>query len=349
MLSSAGAAVLACGVALTMFDLLRTLRKPQREHGNPWSAGTLEWLPQDEYATRSIPHVSSEEPLWEQPGLGDEVEAGQHWLPGTLTGGRETLITSRLHAVPQYLLVLPGDSWLPFLAAVGTAGFFLLLTVHLVAAAWIFGIGAVASVLFWVWQRHPGADLPLTVKVGARLALPVGAVGRASHSWWATAVLLVVDVSIFLSFAFAFVHAAMRLAVCPPPGASLPSGAALALPGALLAASSLLFAWPSRAGRGWLVARVVAAVGCLVVGTVMAGAVYWIAGLDPRKDAWSAGIGALLAYQGLHLVALTVVGAYLATRILKYKPWRAEWDNTALFWHGAVLQGIAGALLPLLI
>jgi len=369
MLSSIGAAVLACGVALTMFDLLRTLRKPAREHGNPWSAGTLEWLPQDEYSTRSIPHVSSEEPLWEQAGLGDEVEAGQHWLPGTVTGARETLVTSRLHASPQYLLVLPGDSWWPFLAAVGTAAFFLLLTVHVVAAAWVFGLGAVLSVCLWLWQRHPGADLPRMEQVGARLVLPVGAAGRASHSWWATVVVVVVDVSIFLSFAFAFVHAAMKLAVCPPPGASLPSGGIVALSGALLAASSLLVAWPSRAqrpvqplaedgvagakgergGRGWLVLRVATAVACLVAGAGVMVAAYWAAGLDPREDAWSAGIGALLAYHGLHVVALAVAASYLAARLMTNQPWRAEWDNMALLWHSAVLQGIAGAMLPLLI
>jgi hypothetical protein len=40
------------------------------------------------------------------------------------------------------------------------------------------------------------------------------------------------------------------------------------------------------------------------------------------------------------------VAVHLAARIAANKPLRAKWDNTALFWHGAVLQGIAGALLP---
>jgi cytochrome c oxidase subunit I+III len=344
MLSSAGAALLACGIALTMLDLLRTLHKPERAHGNPWNAGTLEWLPQDEYATRSIPQVFSEEPLWEQPGLGDEVEAGAHWLPGAVTGGRETLVTSWIHAVPQYLLVLPGDSWLPFLGALGTAGFFLLLTVHMAAAAWICGVGAIAAILAWLWQRHPGADMPVMARVGARLALPVGAPGRGSHSWWATVIVMVVDVSIFLSFAFAFVHAAMRLAVCPPPGAGLPGGAFVGAGCALLAASSALLAWPRRPARQ--LARLASASTCLLAGAAVMVAAYWTTGLNPRVDAWSAGIGAMLAYHGLHVAALIVAAGYLAARIAANKPWRAEWDNTALFWHGAVLQGIAGALLP---
>jgi len=352
MLSSMGAAVLALGVALSMIDLLRTLRRPEREHGNPWNAGTLEWLPQDEYATRSIPQVNSEEPLWEQPGLAEEVETGAHWLPGTATGCRETLVTSRLHAVPQYLLVLSGDSWLPILGALGTAGFFLLLTVHLVAVAWLCGLGAVAAIIAWLWQRHPGADAPAMARVGARLALPVGASGRASHSWWAVMIVVVVDASIFLSLAFAFIHAAMRLDVCPPPGAHLPAGTLLAVAAALLAASALPWfaargASASGRGRAWLVGRVALAALCFLGAAVLAGGAYWSAGLNPRADAWSAGVAVLLAYNLLHAAGLLVAAGYLCARLAADKPWRAEWANTALFWHGAVLQGIAGALLPL--
>ena len=37
-------------------------------------------------------------------------------LPGLATGGRETIVTSPIEAEPQYLLRLPGPSWLPLLA-----------------------------------------------------------------------------------------------------------------------------------------------------------------------------------------------------------------------------------------
>jgi len=278
------------------------------------------------------------------------VEAGRHWLPGTATGCRETLVTSRLHGVPQYLLVLPGDSWLPLLAAVGTAGYFLLMTVHFVAAAWLFGLGAVGAILAWLWQRHAGADTPSMMRVGSRLVLPVGASGRASHSWWAVMVVVVVDVSIFLSLAFAFIHAAMRLTVCPPPGAHLPAGVLLAAGCALMAASSVLMAWPrtsAPAGSRLLVLRVLAAAACMFAGAAVVACAYWMAGLSPREDAWNAGIAVLIAYNVLHAIALTPGAAYVAARLAADKPWRAEWENTALFWHGAVLQGIAGALLPL--
>ena len=49
--------------------------------GNVWNAGTLEWLPSGNYATRSIPIVTSRDPLWDQPQLAEvahpQAEVGQ--------------------------------------------------------------------------------------------------------------------------------------------------------------------------------------------------------------------------------------------------------------------------------
>ena len=36
--------------------------------GNVWNAGTLEWLPNHVFGLRSIPLVTSREPLWDQTG-----------------------------------------------------------------------------------------------------------------------------------------------------------------------------------------------------------------------------------------------------------------------------------------
>jgi cytochrome c oxidase subunit I+III len=43
--SSIGAFMLAAGFAGFFIDLARTLRRPQRAAGNPWSAATLECCP----------------------------------------------------------------------------------------------------------------------------------------------------------------------------------------------------------------------------------------------------------------------------------------------------------------
>jgi cytochrome c oxidase subunit I+III len=348
--SSIGAFILALGVLLFMVDAARTLRRPKQEHGNPWQAPTLEWIPSEDYATRSIPDVRSREPLWDHPQLSKEVEAGAHWLPNTATGRRETIVTSPVQARPLYVQVLPGDSWWPLAAALGTAGFFLLLTIQMTIVAWICGVIAVASVLAWMWQSDslPGLPEMRQARVADDVVLPVGAHGILSHSWWATIIMLVVDATVFASFVFAHIHIAMRLDICPPPGSSLPPAAwNWATCGALLA-GSLLMEWARRrAADGWQRAAFALALICMLAGVTGDIGAHVMAGLDPTATAWAATVGAMLAYQGLHAVLLTILALYLWLR-----SWcgrltsvnRATLDNCTLVWHYTTLQGVAMVL-----
>ncbi|AKJ30045.1 cbb3-type cytochrome c oxidase subunit I [Caldimonas brevitalea] len=356
LLSSLGAAALGLGVALLMIDVVRTSRRAHKPHGDPWRAPTLEWLPSDNYNTRSIPQVHERDPLWHRPSLAEEVERGQHWLPGTATGLRETLVTSPLRAEPQHLIVLPIFSWLPVVGAFGTAAFFLLLTVKWVAAAFAFGLLAVACVLRWLWQtdRLP-APTDVTVAEGVRL--PVGASGVKSHSWWATVILLIVDATVFASMAFAHLHVSMLADVCPPPGARLPSLSGTLLPvGAYLLSAALLV----LAGRGRGEAPLGRARAASVLAAGIAGLAgflaqlqaYSDAGLAPTEHAWGATVAALLSYQGFHIALLLVIAPYLCARIwarLSTPRQRASYDNCSLLWLGACAQGTVVAVLPHLV
>jgi cytochrome c oxidase subunit I+III len=120
LVSTIGAYMIAAGVALLAVDVARTLGRPKREHGDPWRAATLEWLPAEHFNTSSIPQVESHDPLWQQPSLHAEVTQGGHWLPTSVTGLRETLLTTPVRAALDRLVVLPGPSWLPLVAAIGT-------------------------------------------------------------------------------------------------------------------------------------------------------------------------------------------------------------------------------------
>src|SRR5690606_7528998 len=67
MISTLGAYVLAAGFLVLVIDLLLNFRPSGAGGGgNPWNAGTLEWLPSGLYQTRSIPIVRSLVPLWDQ-------------------------------------------------------------------------------------------------------------------------------------------------------------------------------------------------------------------------------------------------------------------------------------------
>ncbi len=352
MLSTVGAFVFALGVVLFAWDAWRSLRRPERAVGNPWNASTLEWLPSEDYGNRSIPRIDSADPLWDHPELVREVEEGRHYLPRTATGARETIATSPVAAAPRYVLILPGDSWLPLIAAAGTAAFFLLLTVKLNVLAWICGVAAIAAVLGWMWQSdRENAVAHVDIDEDERIA--VGATGTASHAWWAAIVMLVVDLSIFACFAFAYVHVTMRLTVCPPPGATLPSQDLALASAGLLVLGSLLVWFATRAvGTRRLPWLVLAALGCVLASCAVDVRGLLAAGLDPTASAWAAGVAALASYQGLHVATLAVLAPYLAARAwcgLLGARSRASLDTIALVWHATTLQGIAGMLVVRLV
>jgi cytochrome c oxidase subunit I+III len=353
LLSSIGAAVLAAGIGLFFFDAIRTWRRAHRPHRDPWQAATLEWLPTENFGTRSIPQVDSREPLWQRPSLAEEVPAGAHWLPGAVLGRRETLVTSPGRAVPMHLIVLTGDSGWPLLAGLGTAGFFLLLTVKWVWLASLCGLFAIAATLAWVWQtdRPPVAE---RVEIGTGRMVPVGASGRRSHSWWATMVLVAVDLTIFASMLFAHLHLAMRAEACPPPGAALPDDASTGLAIALFVASGLAigFAARTRLPQG-LAERLgpylrtsvatAAALIAMAAATVSMLAAQRAAGLAPARDAWSASVAALVGWQAFHAIVLALMGLYLLARIWSgylTERSRATLDDLALFWVGVSAQGV---------
>lgn len=71
----------------------------------------------------------------------------------------------------------------------------------------------------------------------------------------------------------------------------------------------------------------------------------WETGLDPQRHAYAAVISAALAYQGLHVVILFIMAAYMLARLacgLLDRTRRVTFDNTRLLWHYMVGQGLVG-------
>jgi cytochrome c oxidase subunit I+III len=350
--STIGAYVLAAGIAVVLIDVLLHLRPAGKVNANVWDAATLEWLPQDNYAVRSIPRVESREPLWDHPGLAKEVEEGRHYLPGTATGQRETIVTSPVDARPQYILILPKWSFLPLVAGVGTAAFFLLLTVKMLVPAAIGGVVALAAMWRWMWENDRGVIHP-PVDIGGGIRLPVYASGSMSTSWWAMIVLILVDATVFAALVFSYFFLwtvggdSWPLPQTVLPGRRWAAAAAVAW----LASSALLVAagWALASGRqGWLRAALAAAIVLMLAafGTDCYGILQ--AGLRPESHAYAAVVYAVLAWQGLHVAALSFMAVYTLARSfsgLLDGVRRVTFDNTRLFWHYMVAQGLAGILL----
>ena len=78
------------------------------------SAGTLEWLPNGSYGTRSIPQVDSREPLWDRPALAARSRGRRSTgCPARRSGGARRWSPARGARGRATCCVLPGDSWLP--------------------------------------------------------------------------------------------------------------------------------------------------------------------------------------------------------------------------------------------
>jgi len=352
LLSSLGAFILAAGILVVLIDLGLHLRIAGKVDTNPWGAGTLEWLPLDNHASRSIPSVESREPIWDNPQLRHEVESGQHYLPGSATGERETIVTSSIEARPQYLLLLPGPSWLPLLAGAGTAAFFLLLTVKLLIPAAIGAVIALAAILAWMWDTDRGHAYP-PVDIGAGIRLPVYASGPSSHSWWAMIVLLLVDGTTFAALLFSYFYLwSGTQGPWPPFGFTLPpsgwSGAAamfwLASSIAVAIANDALKS-KTRYAQITLQTSLTVALLLMFVAFGMSLCGPWQTGLRPQAHAYGALVYTVLAYQGLHVVVLAIMTVYTLVRSwcgLLHPGRRVTFDNTRIFWHYMVGQGLVG-------
>ena len=351
LLSTLGAFVLAAGVLLFLVDLARNFRfTTEDDAGNIYGGGTLEWLPTGLYSTRSIPVVTSRYPLWDQPRLADEVEQGRYFLPGSATGLRETLITSPLRAEPQYLQIMMGPSVWPFLAAVFTAGFFLLLTVQAYALSVACLPLAAFSVLRWLWDTD--RQVPMKeVDVGAGIMLPTYRTGPSAHGWWAIVCVLVVCLMIFLMAVFGYLF----LYGIHPSFWVVPTERWWAAPIAgLYGASALLvlYGWRLIAREGstvWSPTAAILFAGGFLLAAMVADWFSWSAqGIDPELTSQGALSHAMLSLQ-IQLVAIAVIMVlYLAARTargLVTRPRNVTFDVIALFLLYSAAQGAAIALL----
>ena len=353
LISTIGAYLLAAGVLVFLDDLARNLRLTvTHPAGNVWGAGTLEWLHNDVYGPRSIPRVRSRDPLWDDPRLHDDAAAGRYYLPGAPTGRRETIVTSPVEASPQYVLRLPGPGWTPFLAAVLTAAFFMLLTVKLVTLALVCGVLAVALILVWVWSSDPEPLEP--VPIGGGIQLPTYVSGSGSHAWWATVILLLVAGSLYLAFVFSYLYLWTVAPQVWPQAHALPQatwGLASAAPLvvgslAIYGAQRLLSA--SSLQRGRLTVLILVAVAALSASLGIETLGHWQSGLRPDGSGYAAMVYLAAALQLELMIAVVVMAFYVLARLAAGcldGTRRVTFDNFALLLHYTAGQGLLGLLL----
>jgi cytochrome c oxidase subunit I+III len=357
MISTIGAFILASGVLIFVIDLLRTFRPVitgSAGQDNPWQAGTLEWLPNDVYSTRSIPLVTSANPLWAQPELAREVENGHHFLPDAPTGERETLVTSAIEGRPQYVIRMPGPGFAHVIAALGTAGFFLLLTIKLIIPAAICAVIAVGACLIWTWELDKGPDKG-NVHIGSGIVLPTYMTGPASHAWWAMIVLILVAGSLYVAYIFSYLYLwVVSPEVWPASPDDLPAVLHPILCAGLAVLSAVLTFGAGRALRSpgrksWLSALLLVGAAVAFISAIALNLHgHWSSGLRPTESSYGAIVymSMVLDVQiGLALSFMLVVAvARIAARRLD-RVRRISYESAALFCYYGVFQMLAGLAL----
>jgi cytochrome c oxidase subunit I+III len=347
LVSTAGAFVLAGGLAIFLWDVVRPKKKQAVSERNPWGAGTLEWLaemPAQTWGVRSIPEIDSRYPLWAQANFMRDVDEGRFYLPDSEEEHRETLVTSVIDAKPVQCLRVFGASFIPLAAAVFTGGIFIFPTFELwwpAAASVVLTLG---TILFWLWTGSAAIPSTKVKDVGLGLTLPRYLSGPASVGWWAMFITMLGDMTAFLSVVFGYFfywtrHEDFPSIDSPDPGSSwLIAGAVLLVAAWMLTVSSRSWNRSDRSFAfytGLLTAAVLAVAGgsALIAGP-------WSAGLDPTKNIYPAVVWLLVIWTAIHAAVGVVMQLYCVARRLAGRM-TAEYDidigNVALYWHFAGL------------
>ncbi len=317
MISTVGAFMFAAGVLIWIVDMVRNFRPfGSKDAGNIFGSGGLEWLPTGLYSTRSIPIVTTRYPLWEQPTLAKDVEAGRYFLPDAPTGDRETLVTSPLTAEPQYLQRMPRPSGWHVWAAVFTAAFFLLLVIQAYVVSAISGVLAIYCIFQWCWFLDRPRVQP-EVDIGAGIRVPTYMSGPRSHGWWAMVITLVVAGMILVMTAFSYVFLWSRnpLDWVPPPGTGLIAIAimyALALIGVRASNAALALDRPRSPvfATGLMLGSL-----ALIAGAWGIDVGDWMAtGLTPQVSGQGATVFYFLSWQGFFVFTSAIMGFYALLR-----------------------------------
>jgi cytochrome c oxidase subunit I+III len=345
--STIGAFVLAAGIAVVTWDVIRPKRKEPYSPRNPWNAGTLEWvqeMPAKPWGVRSIPEIDSRYPVWDQPNLIRDVDEGRYYLPDAEECKRETLVTSVVDATPVQCQRLPGPSFLPLLSAVTVGGFFVFGTFGLWVLAIVSLLLGIALICIWLWTGtalHPEKE---EKDVGLGLSLPLYLSGTASVGWWGTFVTMLAAFTAYVCIVFGYfffwtVHTDFPPAHASGPGWLWPLASLLLFVGAWLATLLARRCNARDAARWYYVCMIASlALACGAGAALIAGPL--TTHMDPTRHAYEATVWLLVAWTVLHLAVALIMSLFcLAARAAGRITARYDIDlhNTVLVWHFTLL------------
>lgn len=149
-ISTIGSYIIGVGVLLFAINVIKSLLRGEQAPDNPWGGGTLEWAttsPPQPYNFANLPVVESRYPVWDAPAAVD------NYVFEESLDRRETLDTTTLDAVPEMRVHLPGNTIVPFIAAV-IFSLWLLSQMFKIYWVTIFSFAFLAALVPWFWPRR---------------------------------------------------------------------------------------------------------------------------------------------------------------------------------------------------
>ena len=317
LLSSIGSFILAFGFALTLIDLCLQLFLGARGPRNPWRATTLEWAmttPPPAYNFASQPHVTSRDPLVQQENLAVQLARGEGYLGDLSRGRRETLAVDMVSGNLEHVVVLPGNSALPFSLAATTGLFFLAL---LIRVYWLVPLAVVGMAFLawrWAWSNGQRED-PGLQDVGHGQRVPTQAEVARPAGWWGSVFLLIADATFFVSLLFGY---AFLWTIAPgwPPAAWLVASPLVLIAGLGAAGAALLgarHACSCLARGGSPGAGALGALASLLVLAATLAMLVWRSP-PPTEHAYAATLVVLGCYGLFHAIIAMLMQVFIVAR-----------------------------------
>jgi cytochrome c oxidase subunit I+III len=228
LISTIGVFIIVPGIAVFVWNVVRTFRRGEPAGNNPWGGDTLEWAvssPPAEHGWTVLPIVRSRHPMWDQDELhrGDErLERFVHGLARWPLRWRAGVVVGTADAHPQEVFRVAGPSIWPLVSACGLV---LVFIAELVKLRWVIAVGALVLVVGLIGWNRP-EDPPMTVEEEDAFErehdVAVNAGGSVVVATWAMALLIVFMGIAFSSLLLSYFYLRLENPVWPPPGIADP-------------------------------------------------------------------------------------------------------------------------------
>jgi len=318
LISSVGSFVLAIGIAMILIDVILHALTANRGLRNPWGAGTLEWAmitPAPAYNFASLPHVTSREPLADDPDLAVRLARGEGYLGTPRQDWRETLTVDVATGRPDMHVIYPANTRLPIIMSAITGVFFLSLLLKFYWTVPIAVVGVALLAWKWVWMLGRTDDLP-PLPVGKGVVLETAAMSNRSPGWWGSVFLLTANATFFGSLLFGFAFLWTVAPGWPPPTwfVTSPLELGLGILGAVIGPIAMRRAINSnRRGGGALPGLFVALCGVLAV--ALACVAIMLRTPSPTEHAYGATLFVLGGYGLFHAALGALMVIFLWARV----------------------------------